>query len=84
MLPSLEKLFNLLSDATANYEYHCCEQTAAKLLATVASLMAGGGPVQLRDAILAGVAREQRMHLPGRGLALYPPEETGGMAEPDH
>ncbi|HEY9743683.1 MAG TPA: hypothetical protein V6C90_24615, partial [Coleofasciculaceae cyanobacterium] len=29
------------------------------------------------------VAREQRMHLPGRGLALYPPEEMGGMAQPD-
>jgi actin-like ATPase involved in cell morphogenesis len=83
LLPSLEKPFNLLCDATANYEHHCCEQTAAKLLAAVASLIAGGDSVKLRDVILAGVAREQRMHLPGRGLALYPPEEMGGMADPD-
>jgi molecular chaperone DnaK (HSP70) len=83
LLPSLGKPFNLLCDATANYEHRCCEQTAAKLLAAVTSLMAGGDLVKLRDVILAGVAREQRMHLPGRGLALYPPEEMGGMAEPD-
>jgi hypothetical protein len=84
LLPSLEKPFNLLCDATADYEYHCCEQTAAKLVAAVASLMAGGDPVKLRDVILAGVAREQRMHLPGRGLTLYPPDETCGVAEPDN
>ena len=83
VLPSLEKPFNLLCDGTANYEHHCCEQTAAKLLAAVASLMAGGGGVVMRDVILAGVAREQKMHLPRRGLALYPPEEWGGVAEPD-
>jgi hypothetical protein len=84
LLPSLGKPFNLLCEATADYEFRCCEQTAAKLLAAVTSLMAGGELVKLRDAILVGVAREQRMHLPGRGLALYPPEEMGGMAEPDH
>jgi len=83
LLPSLGKPFNLLCEATADYEFHCCEQTAAKLLAAVTSLMAGGGLVKLRDVILAGVAREQRMHLPGRGLALYPPEEMGGMAQPN-
>jgi hypothetical protein len=83
LLPSLGKPFNLLCEATADYEFRCCEQTAAKLLAAVTSLMAGGDLVKLRDVILAGVAREQRMHLPGRGLALYPPEEMGGMAQPD-
>ncbi|MEG4394120.1 hypothetical protein [Microcoleus sp. BROC3] len=75
VLSCLEKPFNLLCDATTNYEHHCCEQTAAKLLAAVASLTAGGDATKLRDVIIAGTAREQKMYLPGKGLALYPPQE---------
>ncbi|MEG5035015.1 alpha-2-macroglobulin family protein [Microcoleus sp. AT3-D2] len=78
VLSCLEKPFNLLCDATTNYEHHCCEQTAAKLLAAVASLTAGGDAAKLRNVIIAGVAREQKMYLPGKGLALYPPQEWEG------
>ncbi|MEG4006363.1 hypothetical protein QUA41_11765 [Microcoleus sp. Pol11C1] len=74
VLSCLEKPFNLLCHATTNYEHHCCQQTAAKLLAAVASLTAGGDATKLRDVIIAGVARKQKMYLPGKGLALYPPE----------
>ncbi|MEG4217083.1 alpha-2-macroglobulin family protein [Microcoleus sp. Pol14C4] len=84
VLSCLEKPFNLLCDATINYEHHCCEQTAAKLLAAVASLTAGGNAAKLRDVIIAGVAREQKMYLPGKGLALYPPQTGTGNAQADN
>ncbi len=83
LLPSLDKPFNVLCDATTNYSHKCCEQTAAKLIAAVAALIAGGEQVKLRDAILAGVAREKLMYLPGRGFTMYPPKESGGDTSPN-
>ncbi|NER37658.1 MAG: hypothetical protein F6J93_27465 [Oscillatoria sp. SIO1A7] len=84
LLPSLDKPFNLLCDATADYGHRCCEQTAAKLIAAVAALAAGGDPAKLANVIKAGVEREKRMHIPGRGLTMYPPEESGGSRKPDN
>lgn len=85
VLPSLDKPFQFLCDATADYAHRCCEQTAAKLLASVAALVAAGAPDQAkyREVILAGVAREKSMFLPGRGFMMYPPEESGGNRKPD-
>jgi hypothetical protein len=83
LLPSLDKPFNVLCDSTANYGHRCCEQTAAKLIAAVAALMAGGEQTKLRDVILAGVAREKQMYLPGRGFMMYPPQESGGNTSPN-
>ncbi len=84
LLPSLDKPFSLLCDATADYGHRCCEQTAAKLLAAVAALVSGSGDGgKLNDVILAGVARERRMFLPGQGFMMYPPEESGGNRQPN-
>ena len=83
LLPSLDKPFNLLCDATADYGHRCCEQTAAKLIAAVAALAAGGDAAKLANVIKAGVEREKRMHIPRRGLTMYPPEESGGNRKPD-
>ena len=84
LLPSLDKPFNVLCDATADYGHRCCEQTAAKLIAAVAALAAGGDTAKLANVIKAGVEREKRMHLPGRGLMMYPPEESQGRRKPDN
>jgi hypothetical protein len=83
LLPSIEKPFSALCDATANYSHKCCEQTAAKLIAAIAALMVGGEEAKLREVIVAGVNREKKMHLPGRGFMMYPPEESGGHREPN-
>ncbi|HEX2915653.1 MAG TPA: alpha-2-macroglobulin family protein [Chloroflexia bacterium] len=83
LLPSLNQPFTVLCDATVDYGHRCCEQTAAKLLAAVAALIAGGDQYKLRDVILAGVERESRMFLPGQGFMMYPPEESGGSRTPN-
>lgn len=85
VLPSLDTPFKVLCDATTDYGHRCCQQTAAKLLAGVAALVAAGkeNRAKYRDVILAGVARERSMFLPGRGFMMYPPEESGGNREPN-
>lgn len=85
ILPSLDKPFQILCDATTDYAHRCCQQTAAKLLASVAALVAAGAENQAkyRPVILAGVDREKRMFLPGHGFMIYPPEESGGQREPN-
>jgi hypothetical protein len=88
VLPGLARPFRALVEATADYGHACCEQTAAKMLAACAmyALAAGGGSTEQgpqREAsvalrakaesiILAGVARERTMYLPGRGFKMYP------------
>jgi hypothetical protein len=83
LLPSLERPFSLLCDATADYEHRCCEQTAAKLIGAVASLVAGGDSFTLGAAIKAGVARQETMYLPRKGFMMYPPSESDGIMTPD-
>ncbi len=85
VLPSLDTPFKVLCDATTDYSHRCCQQTAAKLLAGVAALVAAGKEDQAkyREVILAGAARERSMFLPGRGFMMYPPEESGGNHEPN-
>lgn len=85
ILPSLDKPFQFLCDATADYSHRCCEQTAAKLLASVAALLTAplDGRVKYYEVIKAGVEREKKMFIKGRGFMMYPPEESGGNREPN-
>lgn len=75
VLPGLEKPFRALVDATADYSYACCEQTAAKILAACAMYALADGAARRDKAeaiILAGVQRETKMWLRGRGFKMYP------------
>src|SRR5262249_30578888 len=59
VLPALEEPFNLLAEATAGYEHHCCEQTGAKILAAVCMFMSAKTKAKrslAEEIILAGVA----------------------------
>jgi len=75
VLPSLDSPFNSLVTATANYAHLCCEQTAAKILATMFMYLTAkndGQRNQAEQIILAGIAREQKMILSEQGFAMYP------------
>lgn len=75
VLPGLDRPFRALVDATADYGHACCEQTAAKLLAACAMYALSDGAARRERAeaiILAGVQREARMWLRGRGFKMYP------------
>ncbi|MEW6277273.1 MAG: hypothetical protein AB1758_01535 [Candidatus Eremiobacterota bacterium] len=65
-----------LVEATANYEHCCCEQTASVILAACAVYLLNGTDPPRRQwaegVILAGLERESRMHLKGRGFKGYP------------
>jgi len=75
ILPTLDISFNSLVTATANYAHLCCEQTAAKILAAIFMYLTAKHDEQRNQAeqmILAGIARERKMILPGGVFALYP------------
>lgn len=72
VLPSIDKPFHLLCDATTNYKHLCCEQTAAKVISAIASLIAGGDSDKLTPVIIAGIERQMSMYLPNKGFAMYP------------
>ncbi len=77
VLPGLDKPFRALVHATADYGHACCEQTAAKLLAGCAMYALTGASESARRQqaeaiIVAGVQRETRMWLRGRGFKSYP------------
>jgi len=75
VLPGLERPFDALVDATGDYSHACCEQTAAKILAALAMLMMTRDAARRARAvaiILAGIKRERRMWLRGRGFKMYP------------
>ncbi len=76
VMPSLEKPFKALVDATSDYGHACCEQTAAIMLSACAMYIFAGDDVKRRDKaegiIIAGVRREQSMWLKGRGFKMYP------------
>jgi hypothetical protein len=77
--PGLQKSFDVMVNATADYEHCCCEQTAAKIIAGCAMyLLSGdgeGGNKRRRlgeSVIIAGIKREQTMWVKGSGLMSYP------------
>jgi hypothetical protein len=75
VLPGLERPLTTLGKATTDYAHHCCEQTAAKIVAGCALYVLAETDEQ-RDlaeaSVLAGLDRETRMWLPGRGFKMYP------------
>lgn len=75
-LPGLDKPFKLLCDATADYGHACCEQTAAKILAACSMYLFAVDDPRRRgraeEIILAGVRREHKMWMKGRGFRMYP------------
>lgn len=84
VLPGLNSPIKMLTDATANYEHLCCEQTATKMLAAcMMYLSAGDDPARRQKAssvFEAGVRREEMMWLPGKGFKGYP----NSPDKPDH
>lgn len=81
VLPGIDKPFKQLMTATSNYAHKCCEQTAAKMLSSVAAyLFAGDDSKQRQNAensIVAGMTRLESMWLRGRGFTMYP--ESSGV-----
>ncbi len=83
VMPSVDEPFDNLVTATAGYSHLCCEQTAAKILSATYMYLSTASPVTrslAEEIILAGLAREHKMHLPGRGFSLYP----GGKRVSEH
>jgi hypothetical protein len=79
VLPAVEEPFQDLLTATACYVHLCCEQTAAKILAAIWMYLTVKGEAERRRAeqiILAGIAREKEMILPGKGFAMYPEQKN--------
>lgn len=76
VLPGVDRPFRALVSATADYGHACCEQTAAKMLAACAMYVFADRDASARAAaeaiIVAGVRREQLMHLPAKGFKMYP------------
>jgi hypothetical protein len=76
ILPGLERPFEVLVDATADYGHACCEQTAAKMLAACGMYASAAGDAGRRARaeaiVIAGVRRERLMFLPGLGFKMYP------------
>lgn len=76
LLPGLENSFSALVEATADYSHCCCEQTAAKILSGCAMYMLSGGDRKRQktaeSVVLAGIRREEKMWLRGRGFKAYP------------
>ncbi|MBI4851082.1 MAG: hypothetical protein HY819_04555 [Acidobacteria bacterium] len=76
VMPSLDKPFQALVDATSNYGHACCEQTAAIMLSACAMYSFAGADIKRRSQaegiIIAGVRREKSMWLKGRGFKMYP------------
>jgi hypothetical protein len=76
VMPSLDKPFKALVDATSSYGHACCEQTAAIMLSACAMYSFAGSNINLRNKaegiILAGIRREKSMWLKGRGFKMYP------------
>lgn len=74
--------FGRLLEATVDYSHSCCEQAAAKLIASAALwTMAHGQPatrIRAEASLMAGVRRMETVFMPGRGFAMYP-----GCNEPD-
>jgi hypothetical protein len=75
VVPGLDAPLRALCHATVDYNHACCEQTAAKLVGA-ATMWLTSTSIADRDlavrAIVAGVDREKRMHVRGRGFRMYP------------
>ncbi|MDY7225020.1 alpha-2-macroglobulin family protein [Hyalangium rubrum] len=85
VLPSLDKAFDRMVGGLRAYEHACCEQTSAVLLAATAAWLTAQDEDMKRSAaahMRACIAREESMHLPGKGFKSYPhsPPEVSGYS----
>jgi hypothetical protein len=80
VLPSLDQTFDKMVGGLRSYAHACCEQTSAVLLAATAAWLTAKDEDTKRSAaahMRACIAREESMHLPGKGFKgwpEYPPE----------
>lgn len=76
VLRNLSGTLGQLVRATAEYSHACCEQTSTIMLSAAALYgLSGSDPGQrswAEGVLRAGVERISTMHLPGRGLKIYP------------
>jgi|GEM_PF-1108408 len=76
VLPGLKETTDGLLTATAGYAHLCCEQTAAKIISAVGMYLSAGNDMKaLKKAesiITAGVRRERKMYVEGKGFRMYP------------
>lgn len=75
LLPSLAGPTATLMEATADYSFLCCEQTAAKNLAAAFMWLTATDPKQRHKAALIlrkGLARQITMFVAGAGFSMYP------------
>ena len=82
VLPGLDQPMLQLCRATVDYDHACCEQTASKIVAAAAMFVMAGSVVDkdaAARAIVAGVERERRMWVRGRGFRMYP--ELAGISD---
>ena len=70
VLPAFREPFRVAAKVTADYQHLCCEQTAAKIVAATLSYVGGddGARREVEPVIIAGVRREESLHLPGRAF----------------
>ena len=93
ILPGFDSPFKNLAKATSNYQHLCCEQTAAKIRATVFIYITSDANSPAANAaeasIIAGVNRMQTMWIQGKGFMAYPrgarvPNEGWGRLAAKH
>jgi hypothetical protein len=79
--PGLEQSADKLAQSTASYPHGCCEQTATGILAAVSMYLgsSNGNQAKAEEYILAGIEREKRMWLKGKGFKMYP--ERGNIPD---
>ncbi len=88
LLPNMKPVCLRIAMATANYEHLCCEQTAAKLFASMVSLATASTDLaehrKALQAAQAGIRRLKMMWKPGQGFSFYigrpPNKHWGAMA----
>ena len=93
ILPGFDSPLKNLAKATSNYQHLCCEQTAAKIRATVFIYISSEADLVAANAaeasIIAGVSRMTTMWIQGKGFMAYPsgarvPNENWGRLAAKH
>ena len=78
LLPAIQQPAKTMTKVTMNYEHHCCEQTAAKILAAMLMYLSAVDATERRkseEIIIAGIARERLMFTEKRGFRMYPDDD---------
>jgi hypothetical protein len=70
IMPGLDEAMTLMTSALVAYAHDCCQQTSAKMFASLFSALMGGGPAAVEH-FSVGLARMKSMLVPG-GFKMYP------------